>query len=90
MNRLVDGALGKLRSIEAGKYYYKDDDAFVIQKSEGSRLSEMDLTVHPGAAKAHRLLKNDGTIVTEIVKARGSPIPEAPNAPNPSTKVRNF
>jgi hypothetical protein len=69
MNRLVDAALAKLRSIEAGKYYYKDDDAFVIHKSEGGRLSEMDLTVHPGTVKPHKLLKNDGTIVTEIVKS---------------------
>jgi hypothetical protein len=37
MNRLVDAALAKLRAIEAGKYYYKDDDAFVIHKSEAGR-----------------------------------------------------
>jgi hypothetical protein len=69
MNRLVEAALAKLRSIEAGKYYYRDDDAFVIHKSEGGRLSEMDLTIHPGTVKPHKLLKNDGTIVTEIIKS---------------------
>jgi len=69
MNRLVDAALAKLHSIEAGKYYYKDDDAFVIHKSEAGRLSEMDLTIHPGTVKPQKLLKNDGTIVTEIVKS---------------------
>jgi hypothetical protein len=69
MNRLVDAALAKLRAIEAGKYYYKDDDAFVIHKSEAGRLSEMDLTIHPGTVKPHKLLKNDGTFVTEIVKS---------------------
>ena len=69
MNRLVDAALAKLRAIEAGKYYYKDDDAFVIHNSEAGRLSEMDLTIHPGTVKPHKLLKNDGTIVTEIVKS---------------------
>ena len=69
MNRLVDAALAKLRAIEAGKYYYKDDDAFVIHKSEAGRLSEMDLTIHPGTVKPQKLLKNDGTIVTEIVKS---------------------
>ena len=35
MNRLVDAALGKLRAIEAGKYYYNDDDAFVIHQERG-------------------------------------------------------
>jgi hypothetical protein len=69
MNRLVDAALGKLRSIQAGKHYYNDDDAFVIHKSEGGRLAEMDLTILPGTAKPHKLLKNDGTVVTEIVKS---------------------
>ncbi|HEX9452707.1 MAG TPA: hypothetical protein VGA27_00065 [Candidatus Binatia bacterium] len=69
MNRLVDTALAKLHTIEAGKYYYKDDDAFVIHKSEAGRLSEMDLTIHPGTVKPQKLLKNDGTIVTEIVKS---------------------
>jgi hypothetical protein len=69
MNRLIDAALAKLHSIEAGKYYYKDDDAFVIHKSEAGRLSEMDLTIHPGTVKPQKLLKNDGSIVTEIVKS---------------------
>jgi hypothetical protein len=69
MNRLVDAALGKLRAIEAGKYYYKDDDAFVIHKSESSRLSEMDLTIHAGTVKPQKLLKNDGTTVTEVIKS---------------------
>ena len=78
MNRLVDGALAKLRSIAAGKYYYNDDDAFVIHKSEGGRLSEMDLNIHPGTVKPHKLLKNDGTIVTETIK--GVRVPNRENA----------
>jgi hypothetical protein len=69
MNRLVDAALTKLRAIQAGKHYYNDDDAFVIHKSEGGRLSEMDLTIQPGTVKAHKLLKNDGTIVNEVIKS---------------------
>ena len=69
MNRLVEAALKKLRAIEAGKYYYKDDDAFVIHGSDGARLSEMDLTIHSGTVKPQKLLKNDGTIVTEVVKS---------------------
>ena len=75
MNRLVDQALGKLRSIEAGKYYYSDDDAFMIHQSEGARLAEMDLTIHSGTLKPHKLLKNDGTIVTEVIKSVRVPSP---------------
>jgi hypothetical protein len=69
MNRLVDGALAKLRAMEADKYYYKDDDAFVIHGSEGGRLAEMDPDIHPGTVKPQKLLKNDGTIVTEVIKS---------------------
>jgi hypothetical protein len=69
MNRLVDAAMTKLHAIDAGKYYYNDDDAFVIHGSEAGRLSEMDLTIHAGTVKPQKLLKNDGTIVTEIVKS---------------------
>src|SRR5262249_57962329 len=68
MNRLVDRALGKLHSIEAGKYYYNDDDAFVIHQSEGARLAGMDLTLHARTLQPHKLLKNDGTAVTAIIK----------------------
>ena len=76
MNRLVDTALAKLRAMAAGKYLYNDDDAFVIHKSEGGRLSEMDLTIQPGTVNPHKLLKNDGTIVTEIVKSVRVPNPK--------------
>jgi hypothetical protein len=69
MNRLVDAASARLRAIQTGKYIYNDDDAFVIHKSDGGRLAEMDLSIHPGTVKPHKLLKNDGTIVTEIIKS---------------------
>jgi hypothetical protein len=69
MNRLIDGALAKLRAMEAGKYYYRDDDAFVIHGSEGARLAEMDPTILPGTVKPQKLLKNDGTIVTEVIRS---------------------
>ena len=75
MNRLVDQALGKLHSIQADKYYYSDDDAFMIHQSEGARLAEMDLTIQPGTLKPHKLLKNDGTIVTEVIKSVRVPNP---------------
>jgi hypothetical protein len=75
MNRLIDQALGKLRAIEGGKYYYNDDDAFMIHQTEGARLAEMDLTIHSGTLKPQKLLKNDGTIVTEVIKSVRAPNP---------------
>ena len=73
MNRLVEQALGKLRAMEAGKYYYRDDDAFVIHGSEVGRLAELDLSIDNGTLKPQKLLKNDGTIVTEIVRSVRKP-----------------
>jgi hypothetical protein len=78
MNRLVDGAGAKLRSMQAGKHYYKDDDVFVIHQSDVGRLAELDLSVHSGTVKPHKLLKNDGTIVTEII--RSVRVPNTENA----------
>lgn len=78
MNRLVDGALAKLHAMKAGKYYYKDDDAYVLHKSEIGRLSELDLSIHPGTVKPHKLIRNDGSIVTEIIKSVR--VPNAENA----------
>ena len=69
MNRLVDAALAKLRAMEAGKYPYADDDAFVIHGSDGARLAQMDISLDGGTLKPQKLLKNDGTIATEIVKS---------------------
>jgi hypothetical protein len=77
MNRLVDAALAKLRAMEAGKYPYGDDDAFVIYGSDGARLAEMDISVDGGTVKPQKLLKNDGTIATEIVKSVRVPAKEA-------------
>ena len=69
MNRLVERALEKLRAMGAGKHFYPDDDAFVISGADGARLSEMDLSIHPGTVKPQKLLKNDGAIVTEVIKS---------------------
>jgi len=73
MNRLVDQALGSLHAMESGKYYYSDDDAFVIHGSEVGRLAELDLSIDDATLKPQKLLKNDGTMVTEIVRSARKP-----------------
>ena len=74
MNRLIDLARAALAA--------KDDDVFVVARGEGARLMELDPSVHHGTVKPQKLLKNDGTIATQIVESvrpigRGS---EAQNA----------
>jgi hypothetical protein len=69
MNRLIDDALAKVKLMSEGKYYYPDDDAFVVVGGAGARLMELDLSIHHGTVKPQKLLKNDGSLVTEMVKS---------------------
>jgi len=74
MNRLIDLARAALAK--------KDDDVFLVVRGEGARLMELDPSIHHATLEPRKLLKNDGTIVTEIVESvrpigRGS---EAQNA----------
>ena len=69
MNRLIDKALAMQRQMKEGKYIYPDDDVFLIVRGDGARLLQLDLTIHAGTEKPRKLLKNDGTIVTEVVKS---------------------
>jgi hypothetical protein len=39
-------------------------------------LAELDLSIHAGTVKPHKLIKNDGTIVSEIIKSVRVPHPE--------------
>ena len=67
MNRLIDMALEKSARMKDGKYPYPDDDIFLVPKGDGARLMQLDLSVHHSSVKPQKLLKNDGTVVTQIV-----------------------
>jgi hypothetical protein len=69
MNRLIDKALAMQRQMKNGKYDYPDDDAFVVVRGENARLVQLDMSIHPGTVKPRKLIKNDGTVATEIVKS---------------------
>ena len=76
MNRLIDKALAMQRQMKEGKYNYPDDDAFLIVRGDGARLMTLDPSIHPGTVRAQKLIKNDGTVVTEIVKSARVPSPQ--------------
>jgi hypothetical protein len=75
MNRLIDDALRRVRQMEEGKGPYPDDDAFLIVRGSGARLMEMDPSIHGRTLKPRKLLKNDGTVVTQIVESVRQPRP---------------
>lgn len=68
MSKLIQNAQKRMEEIKAGKGGYPDDDAFIIPRGEGARLTDLDPTVASSTLKPHRLLKNDGTIVTQVIK----------------------
>jgi pimeloyl-ACP methyl ester carboxylesterase len=75
MNRLIDDALEKREEIEAGIYRYPDDDDFTIARGGGgggagsAALRGLDLSLDCCTTRPAKLLKNDGTIVTQIVRS---------------------
>ena len=73
MNRLIDMALEKLRRMEAGQGPYPDDDIFPVVRGNGARLMQFDTSVHHSTLQPQKLLKNDGTVVTQIVESVRTP-----------------
>jgi pimeloyl-ACP methyl ester carboxylesterase len=69
MNRLIDTALAELKAMKSGSAPYRDNDAMVVTRFEGARLLELDPSIHHSTLKPQKLLKNDGTIVTQIVES---------------------
>jgi hypothetical protein len=69
MNRLIESARAELNAMKAGRAVYPDDDAMVITRFEGARLMELDPSIHHGTLEPRKLLKNDGTVVTERVES---------------------
>ncbi|HYR90045.1 MAG TPA: hypothetical protein VE422_38595 [Terriglobia bacterium] len=82
MNRLIDLALEKQSLMKAGKSSYPDDDAFVVPRGVGGRLMQLDPGIHHATVKPQKLLKNNGTIVTQVVESvrKASPQLKSQNA----------
>ena len=69
MNRLIDAAKTKLQKMKGRNDTYPDDDVFLVVRGEGARLMELDISIHHSTVKPQKLLKNDGTIVTQIAES---------------------
>ncbi|MFN7923234.1 MAG: hypothetical protein U0Q16_24245 [Bryobacteraceae bacterium] len=69
MNRLIEDALTRAKQMKEGKYPYRDDDVFVITHGQGARLIAFDPSLRDHTVRPRKLLKNDGTISTQIVES---------------------
>ena len=48
---------------------YPDDDVFPIVRGEGARLMEIDPSVHHSTKAPQKLIRNDGSVVTQVVES---------------------
>jgi len=69
MNRLIDEAQRKLRAMKRSPAPYPDDDVFVIARGQGARLMELDRSIHHATLQPRKLLRNDGSVATQIVES---------------------
>ena len=76
MNRLIDVALRQLKSIEAGRDVYSDDAPFNIPGFDNARLLSLDSSIRHTTVQPEKLLKNDGTLVTQWIESVAPPRPE--------------
>src|SRR5262249_26860335 len=78
MNILIHEAQQILREIEQSDHLMDDTD-FIAVRTIGVRLLSLDLSIHHSTASSRKLLKNDGTIVTQIVESVRVAIPDLAN-----------
>lgn len=78
MNRLIDTAQARMRRMENGEARFPDDDVFLVVRGSGSRMVNIDPAYGDRTAAPRKLLKNDGTVVTQIVETVQVPDPPSP------------
>ena len=76
MNRLIDKALEQRQSIRDGKGLTTDDAPFIVYRAR-ARLMDFSMSVHPGTLEPRKLLRNDGTVSTQVIQSVRAPIVES-------------
>ena len=76
MNDLIDTALERLAKIEAGFGDYTDDEPFDIPRFDATRLLSLDPSIRHTTIFPEQLLKNDGTVVKQIIESIAPSRPE--------------
>jgi hypothetical protein len=86
MNALIDSSLAKLAAMQKGTYGYPDDDIIVIPRGgnpgsgpgAAAALFALDPSIDGvmSTVRPEKLLRNDGTIVTQVVHSVYAPDPK--------------
>lgn len=80
MNRLIALAQKQWQGIQEGKGTYPDDAPFNSVGFDGARLLSLDLSIRHTTQRPAKFLKNDGTVIPEIVPSIAPPRPELAKA----------
>ena len=80
MNRLIDDAQTLMRMMTEGKSAFPDDDVMVIPRAGGASIASPDPGIDPGTTKPVKLLRNNGSIATQVVNSILPPIKINPDA----------
>jgi pimeloyl-ACP methyl ester carboxylesterase len=72
MNRLIADAVKKRDLIKAGRYKFPDDDMFMIPYAN-ARLMDLDSSIGVTTVKPRKLIKNDGSVVTQVITSVKKP-----------------
>jgi len=76
MNDLIEQAQRKLAEINEGLTFYTDDAPFDIAGFDNARLLSLDSSIRHTTLQPEKLLRNDGSIVVQIVESIAPPRPE--------------
>jgi len=73
MNRLIDKAVAMREEIKQGKGKTTDDAPFIVYRNR-ARMMDFSMSIHPATKEPHKLLKNDGTVSTQIITSVRAPV----------------
>ncbi len=69
MNRLIASAGEQANQLGSDRGPFPDDNVFLIVRALGARLADGDVVAETATVKPRKLLRNNGSIVTQIVRS---------------------
>ena len=79
MNRLIDKALAEREKVRTGKGATTDDAPFIVYRAR-ARLMDFSMSVHPGTIEPRKLIRNDGSVSTQVIQSVRAPVIESAKA----------
>ena len=76
MNGLIELAQSQLRDIENGVGRFTDNDVLIVVRADTAELMVLDTSIHHTSMRPQKVLRNDGTVVRQIVESVRVPLPE--------------